>query len=284
MKNNSDNEKILDELKKTEIDLLKLFIDTCKKLNLHYYVVGGTLLGAVRHKGFIPWDDDIDVAMMRHDYDIWVNEAPKLITDSKYFIQTHMTDKFYPANFAKLRNSETTFIETSLRKLDINHGVFIDVFPLDYYPEKPLKRLIFKINQVRYSSKIFDAYDLEAINYSKRKAIFRRLIGLTVTGSPFSSVIKRERLYRSTNSSHLVANLSGAWGDKEIMPISIYGEGTQLKFEDIIVSAPSQYKKLLTNVYGDYMQLPPVEKRISHHYTEVIDLHKTYKHYRRKKT
>ena len=115
--------------------MLQEFIDVCTVLNLKYYALGGTLLGVVRHRGFIPWDDDIDVGMPRADYEIFIAKAQMLLADG-YFLQTFKTDKEFPANFAKIRNNNTTFIETSIGHLHVNHGVFIDVFPLDYYPNK----------------------------------------------------------------------------------------------------------------------------------------------------
>lgn len=132
------------ELQLIEIELLRVFIESCQKLSLKYYVIGGTLLGTVRHNGFIPWDDDVDVAMCRDDYEKWLKEAPKLIDSDKYFIQNNHSDRYFPANFTKLRKNESTFIELPVKKLDIHHGIFIDIFPLDYYPEKNLLFLILK--------------------------------------------------------------------------------------------------------------------------------------------
>ena len=268
----------LKRLKEFELELLKTFISTCETLGLKYYVMGGTLLGAVRHKGFIPWDDDIDVAMPRKDDEIWIEKAPKLISEGQ-FIQTHITDPHYPANFAKLRNSNTTFIESTLSNLDINHGIYIDIFPLDYYPEK--NSFSFKLKQLRYTCKIAQLFNVDAIDYSKGKKIIRKIISLSVAGSPYDAVVKRDELYKSSKSGSLLANFSGAWGDKEIVPADWYGEGVTLLFEGLEVSAPKEYKKWLQQVYGDYMQLPPEEKRVTHHYTEVIDLDKSYKQYRR---
>lgn len=267
-----------EKLKHIELGLLKVFISTCNMLNLRYFVIGGTLLGAVRHKGFIPWDDDIDVAMPRKDYEVWINNAQKLIDRKKYFVQTFETDPEYPNNFAKLRNSNTTFIESSLRHLNINHGAYIDVFPLDYYPQRTN---MFRLKQFCLTSKIIQAYDTDTISYPKFKTIIRKLASLLVFGTPFDAVKKREKLYKSVNHGKLLANHCGAWGIKEVVPAEWYGEGKTLKFEGINVNVPQKYHSWLHRVYGDYMKLPPEEKRVTHHYTEVIDLDRPYTDYMR---
>ena len=123
----------LQKMQEVEIDLFKAFIEVCQKLQLKYYLLGGTLLGAVRHKGFIPWDDDIDVGMPRKDYEIFIQKAQDLLPEH-YFVQTLYSEPTIPYNFCKIRNSNTTFVEYSIKKLNINHGVYIDVFPLDGYP------------------------------------------------------------------------------------------------------------------------------------------------------
>ena len=105
---------LLQELKRVELDILARFIQVCQQLDLRYYILQGTLLGAVRHQGFIPWDDDIDVGMPRADYEIFLREGQKLLGEP-YFVQTFLTDPPFTANFAKIRNSNTTFVETSLR-------------------------------------------------------------------------------------------------------------------------------------------------------------------------
>ncbi len=276
MNNTILNQKDTEKLKAIEIDLLRVFISTCKKLNLKYYVIGGTLLGTVRHKGFIPWDDDIDVAMPRRDYEIWINKAQDLIDKDLYFVQTFLTDPYYPSNFAKLRNNRTTFIESSLRHLKINHGVYIDVFPLDYYPQKTK---VFNLKKFCLTSKITQAFDTDVISYSKAKKTIRKLAAILVLGTPFDAVIKREKLYKSVTQGELIANHCGAWGSKEIVPAKWYGDGKILKFEGIDVCVPQKYKSWLHKVYGDYMELPPEEKRVTHHYTEIIDLDRSYTEY-----
>ena len=119
-----------ERLKAIELDILKAFIDVCKKNSLNYYLLGGSCLGAVRHHGIIPWDDDIDVGLLRADYNKFMEVGQKYLPEH-YFLQNYRTDPEYYVNFAKIRDSRTTFIESSLKNLHINHGVYIDVFPLD---------------------------------------------------------------------------------------------------------------------------------------------------------
>ena len=119
----------MNELQKCQLEILKEFIRICKENNLQYYLVGGTCLGAVRHKGFIPWDDDIDVAMPRKDYDKFITLQDQM--KKPYFIQTYKSDKNYIYNFAKVRDSSTTFVENFFACSQMNHGVWIDVLPLD---------------------------------------------------------------------------------------------------------------------------------------------------------
>lgn len=267
----------LQELKKIELEMLKQFIAVCEKLKLKYYLLGGTLLGAVRHKGFIPWDDDIDVGMPRADYEIFVSKAQALLPD-KYFVQTLESDPNLPMNFCKLRNSETTFIESSIKKLKLNHGVYIDVFPLDWYPsDENVRRKFHKKNRF-LSLCVGKVFTIERES-GKRKFLRKALKVCTFFMPVKKAVKKREKLLKSFGESDKLANYCGAWGAKEIVPKEWYGEGVALEFEGVKVNAPAEYDKWLTQVYGDYMQLPPEEKRVGHHYTEVIDLEKSYKEY-----
>jgi len=142
----------LKKMQKLELQALEEFISLCQNLGLTYYLLGGTMLGAVRHKGFIPWDDDIDVGMPRKDYDTFVNQAQKYIS-SNYYVQTHKSDPEYPFNFAKIRINNTTYIESKLASKSMNHGIYIDVFPLDVYPDNSvmfnLKKIILCITFIK---------------------------------------------------------------------------------------------------------------------------------------
>lgn len=262
------NQQQLQALKAVELQLLEAFSDVCRQLGLRYYVLGGTMLGAVRHQGFIPWDDDIDVGMLREDYEILLKKGQALLTKG-LFLQTFETDPEYPANFAKLRNSGTTFVEASLKKRNIDHGVYIDIFPLDYYPDR--KQRWFSIRKKLLSLRISTTFTVSGMKpATKLVRLMTRLLYPTVRGA----LRRRERLFQSVTHGSQIANHCGAWGKKEIVPAHWYGEGVSMPFEGLTVTLPKEYHLWLTQVYGDYMQLPPEDKRVPHHYVSAFDLTK----------
>lgn len=275
-------QKQLQELKACEIELLKAFLEVCRKLNLRYYLVGGTLLGAVRHQGFIPWDDDIDLAMPREDYEVFLREGQKYLPEY-YFLQSLYSEPAYHLNFAKIRDSRTTFVEYAVRNRNINHGVFIDVFPLDAYPEEEKARAAMDRFQQVFKYRLRS--EVEIPEASRHGAVtelgLRAVSGLTKLRYPSyrKALEVRERMHKNASGGTVWANYCGAWGKKEIMPADWYAEGVSLTFEGLTVMGPKHYDKWLTQVYGDYMQLPPVEKRVGHHYTEAINLDAPYTDY-----
>ena len=263
----------LTQLKEIELEIFRSFIQLCGQLNLKYYVLGGTLLGAVRHQGFIPWDDDIDVGMPRKDYETLLALGQQYLPEG-LFLQTFQTDPGYPANFAKLRNSHTTFVEYSLKDCSMNHGIYIDIFPLDYYPDAGQR--LFEAKKLLMSLRITDAFSTSGMKPATKMV---RWISRVLYPSVSGAVKKREALFTSVTHGEKIANHCGAWGKKEIMPAAWYGDGVLVPFEGMQVKAPSCYHEWLTQVYGNYMQLPPAEKRIPHHYVDAFETDIPYTHY-----
>ena len=268
--------EILEQLKKIEVEMLKEFITVCEKLGLKYYLAYGTLIGAVRHKGFIPWDDDIDVVMPRKDYEEFLKYGGELLPEH-LFLQCIDTEPDYMMSFAKIRNSNTTFMQNSDRKFKINHGVFIDIIPLDFCPdnEKEFQKILSK--KKRYDFRINSYLDYgttKNINTKIKIAIYKLVY-------PSLKILKnkREKLYSKVSNSNkfTIYCFSKPW--LNTAPIEWFGEGIELEFEGILVRAPKEYHKWNNKIYGDYMQLPPIEERVPHHYTGIIDLTKSYKEY-----
>lgn len=275
------------QLKQCELAMLQAFKEVCEQLDLKYYLVEGTLLGAVRHQGFIPWDDDIDVAMPRGDYERFLREAPTFLP-AHYFVQSLDSEPAYHANFAKIRDCRTTFIESSVKARPINHGVYIDIFPLDYVPRHALaRRIVRKANQF-CEIRIAQVFTLPLQSQHKPALMrcIRGAIGKLGARLLFPTlrraVIVQKSLYMACRQSDRYVNYCSTWRERESMPVAWYGEGVLLSFEGIPMRVPSEYDKWLTQVYGNYMTPPPVEQRVGHHYAEVIDLERPYTAYVRK--
>lgn len=271
-----NNFEILNELKKAEIDILKAFIKVCNELNLKYYLAYGSLIGAVRHKGFIPWDDDIDIVMPRKDYEEFLKSGQELLP-KHLFIQHIGSEPNFLMTFAKIRNSNTTFMQKSDRKFRINHGVFIDIIPLDYFPEdeKTFQKILSK-------KKKYDFRINSALNYGTKKNIKTKIkIALYKIKYPSLKVIVRKtvNLYKSIPESKKFTVYCFSRPELNTAPIEWFGKGIETDFEDVKAIIPKEYHKWNTQLYGDYMQFPPAEEQIPHHYTEIVDLTKSYKEY-----
>lgn len=268
------------ELQKTEFELLKKFVEICNKHNLTYYLVCGSALGAAKYQGFIPWDDDIDVALPRDDYEVFLEKAPEVLPEH-VFLQNYRTEKYYYALGSKLRDSGTTYIEKGIEHIPMNHGVFIDVFPLDGYPADAREVSLFEKKKRYYYRR----------RYVRLIPIIHRDIGLTLCSILHSLfgmysgtgkyVKENEDLNRkySTEKSELWCNYANSRSKKEYSPKWHYGNGTMMKFEDLDVRVPENYDAYLTQKYGDWRADLPEEQKRGHHYYAVCDLKRPYTYY-----
>lgn len=268
----------MNELQKAEFQLLELFVDVCKGLKLNYYLVCGSALGAVKYKGFIPWDDDIDVALPRPDYERFIREAHSFLPEH-VFLQNFHTEPKLPCIYSKLRNSNTTYIEKSASKLKINHGVFIDIFPLDGYPKTKFKQKAFEIKKKLYTNFLGTAYlepkELKSKIIYKIKLLFgidKRILKYT---QKYDKLVKKYDI----SDSELLCNHCNWQGRLEYAPKSQYGGAALAEFEGLTVRIPEQYHEYLSQKYGNYMADLPVDERCGHHYCTVCDLSKSYKEY-----
>lgn len=272
------NSEYLERLKILEIEMFLDFIRICQKYELRYFALGGTCLGTVRHQGFIPWDDDIDIGMPRKDYNRFLEIAQEELP-SHLFVQNYKTEVDFLLNFSKIRNGNTTFIEKTVAHMDINHGIYIDIFPLDGVPKT---RTLRKLNEL-----YINCLDLGiAGNYLKNNQSMK--IHARIIKFVFQHLYTPYKLHQKINAllekydydkCELVRNYFGAWGKKEMVPRKYFGKGCMMDFQNIPISVPSLYDKYLTHIYGDYMTLPPIEKRVSHHETLVVDLENSYEVY-----
>lgn len=268
------------ELQQVELDLLKHFLRICDELHLTYYLVCGSALGAVKYRGFIPWDDDIDVALPREDYEIFLREAQRMLPEH-IFLQNYRTEMFYYALGSKLRDSRTTYIEKGIGHLPMHHGVYIDVFPLDGYPSDRREIRAFERKKLYYYRR----------RYVRLRPPLHRDIGLTVCsllhrffgvyGDTARYVRGNEQLNRrcSTEESALWCNFANSRSKSEYAPKQQYGPGIPAVFEGLSVRIPERYDEYLTQKYGDWRADLPEERKVGHHYYAVCDLHRPYTEY-----
>lgn len=272
------------DIQKIEFNLLKCLDDICKKLNIRYFLVCGSALGAVKYGGFIPWDDDLDVGMFREDYNRFLACAPGYLPDY-YFLQSYNSSKYYPLLMAKLRDSRTTCIQHLFDRIDMNHGVYIDIFPLDGLPKSKIKARIverkktiaFRFQSVRYN---YDGLSLSDIGV--RTAILRMLFNCFKIGGNTSAVNKALDAVLARypiSESNLICNHANWQGKIEYAPKWHYGSGLFIEFEGLCVRIPEKYNAYLTQKYGDWCaDLPESQKTGSHNF-EIIDLSRPYTDY-----
>ncbi len=263
----------MNEIQNVQRQLLKEFIAICEKHGLRYYLFGGSCLGAIRHQGFIPWDDDLDVAMPRPDFNKLI-ELTKEFKDP-FFLQSVYSDKRYSYPYAKLRNSNTCFKEVLFAYTNINHGIWMDIFPLDGMSRKPgaTKVKSFKPHFLWfrwYFSYFSGMLHKPRFNQHFLIDILTNLVAILFF--PFgifnwnSKSISKSIQKIPYEKATLVGPYLTMYLNREALPPSVFGDGVIAKFEGLEVKVPSDYHRYLTHIFGDYMKLPPIEKQMGHHY------------------
>lgn len=267
----------LKQMQRCQLLILKEFDRLCKKNDLNYYLAFGTCLGAIRHNGFIPWDDDIDVCMPVEDFEVLCG----LKDEFKYpfFFQTADTDPGFPNTIARIRNSETTLIEKETSHLDINHGVFIDIYPLFHCPSDSLVQKKKLLSSMLY--RLFTAKTIPK-NHGKIMKIGSKLI-LGLTTDETKKKIRR-KAYQDLKNCYERKYYCSFYGDESKIRYEsdVLFPTTLHKFEDDEYPVPANYDMYLKLTYGDYMMLPPREKQCVHHDFVYVDLNKSYKTYKGK--
>ena len=262
-------ESNLKKLHEIQIEILKEIIRICFKYNLRWFVTYGTLLGTVRHQGFIPWDDDIDIGMVREDYDKFFQLAQKELKKG-FYLSHYLIDNKVPHYFMKIRKDNTAFIEDTVSHIDMHHGIFIDIFPYDSVPKNKIKRKHL-INKMIVLNKLFiikstrkgndKSSTIKYIINSCAKKIVRCLIFGISKKHLYNKLDEIAHKYTLSDTDLLVHTGSI---DTTLININDIFPTVKRKFEDIEVEVPNAYDKLLTGSYGDYMRLPAEEKRINH--------------------
>ena len=266
------------ELQLTMLDMIKDIDALCKKHNIEYYIAYGSCIGAVRHKGFIPWDDDFDITMTDDNYFKFLDICEKELDKNKYYVQTPEKEEKYYLSFAKIRNIQTTLIEEKNSDIDITYGVYIDVFPLVGVPDNKLKKQLLKINRAFMLSS-----NINVINNKILKTIFNLLLRIFGRKRILKYTTKRCFKYKCSECKEIVSIADGDGFEKNIINKDVLGKPKYVPFEDIYLPIPEGYDTYLTNIYGDYMQIPSKEQiKKSEHIPYFIDLNMPYSEYKKK--
>lgn len=264
MEKNMDQET-LRKLHKQLLELLDEFVRICDKNNLDYFLCGGTLLGAVRHKGFIPWDDDMDVAMLRKDYEKFLKIAPVELKE-KFIIDNYHTNKKCYLNFTKIRNRNTLFVQDFQKDYDGEKGIWIDIFPLDYIE----KLNFFQVTKIKIVKLIRSIEHYKNnIFLGNNKIWLKKILTFLMKPIPLTFLQRlQDNLMKGKThdkEAKYITSIASTYDyKKETMEKDVYLPAKTLEFEGKEYKVPNQYKYYLEKIYGNYMELPAVEKRVTH--------------------
>jgi len=260
-----------DEIKKIqEIELksLQFFSDLCKKLDIEFFLYGGSMLGAVKYSGFVPWDDDLDIALLRNDYDKLIKLAPSLLPDT-YEIQHPSNNKLTPFSYIKFRRTDTVLVEYALHKIKMNHGVYFDIYPIDNLPDEN-EELIRQHKKFSWISRLFYYRQVNTLSrpISSPKDLFKSMIRYAMSGilkvvphGLFFSYIEKLMIQNNSNQTKRKGNyfhptpfnyFDGVFPAKTVM------------FEGVSLKIPCGYETNLMQRYGDITKLPPESERYGH--------------------
>lgn len=257
-------------IKGCSLEVLRALKQVCEANSLRYSLTGGTLIGAVRHRGFIPWDDDIDIMMPRPDYDRLVAILSR--EDHGFDLRCAELDgESYPYPFAKACCRRTRLVENATRTDTVPLGVYVDIFPVDGAGDRyALARWRVMVFQFLHGLKItsnWTSYHRSRLRkwyYEPFRYVcylLSRCIGRWRIDRMLESFLRR----KGYETSRYAGRLVGDYGSKEVMPRSVFDELTELTFEGERFAAIAGYDAFLTRLYGDYMRLPPEDKQVTHH-------------------
>lgn len=255
-------DKVRKKIWAIELDLLIKFDKVCKNNNLRYYLIGGSLLGAIRHKGFIPWDDDIDVGMPREDYKKLLKLSNAFV--EPYFLQTPHTDPEYAYSYAKLRNSRTTCVPLMFRYQMFNHGIFLDIFPYDNWLEDTNSLYIFeKIKSLGYENSTYMRLTNPHLDELNKKRVenwcHRNHIEV------YEEIQALASSYASVKTEKMIKAVFAGRYEQEVYYTEDLVTTIDVDFEGFHFPIPKGYDRMLKIFFGDYMTFPPIDSRNGGH-------------------
>lgn len=271
-------------IQEKSLEMVLYFKNICEENHLLFYLCGGCCIGAIRNQGFIPWDDDVDVFMPRSDYEklkkIWDEKA-----DTNRYSLVDSNEDYIDHNlFLNIRDNETTFIRPYQTELDISHGLILDVLPLDGYPSSVLAR-----KKQLFWATIYSLYRAQLVPQKHGKLItLVAKIALRVIPSKktryriWRYAEKQMSKYHVEECTAVTELCSGPRYMMNKYPQIVFKKAIYKQFEGYMMPIPIGYDTYLKIAFGDYMKLPPKEKRVAHHDVVICDLDRSYKEYKGK--
>lgn len=271
--------KNIEILHDADLELVKQVVDLCEKHHLLYYMLGGTMLGAVRHKGFIPWDDDIDLGMPRKDYERFLELAPKEL-DKSLKLVNYKTDPTYHYYITRVLDTDSKVMESRFESEGKYTNLSIDIFPLDGTPNNVIFRKIycFRLMAHRAMASLHYKDVVVTKNRNWKERIMLWILLKLPTDKMFNhhnQLDKCDKLLKKydMDSSKYTGNMMGAYKTRELIPTDWYGEDSFFDFEGIKLRGIKESDKYLSQLYGDYKELPPEDKRKIHF--RLVEIHGT---------
>ncbi|MDE6999889.1 MAG: LicD family protein [Lachnospiraceae bacterium] len=273
-------DEILRKVQLKQLEMAKEVKRVCELIDIDYFLDSGTLLGAIRHNGFIPWDDDLDIGMTRNNYEKFLEEAPNVLQD-KYFLQTWYSDKHYGLAFAKLRMKNTVYIEAASSNSQAHNEIYIDIFPYDKYPDcrkkkvwqgkryELIRRCILRKNG--YEPWVMSK---NIIDFLRKRIIYIPIDLVMLLRSRENWIQYYQQVctaFNNEDSQYLYAQGTSKYG-KWVMPKKCFQNYILHKFEDTTFLIPKEYDLYLICAYGEYMKLPPGNMRYNKHKIIKVDL------------
>lgn len=260
----------LEDLHNLHLLMMKDIDALCCKHNIKYFLMCGSLLGAVRHDGFIPWDDDVDIGFLRPDYERFLTVAQAELDQNMYYIQKEFTKK-WPRTYSKIRRNGTTYIEDIVFDCSVHQGIFIDLFPIDNLADSELGR---KIQWIAYKiivNKYSDIFHFDRKFTGKIKHFLCTL----VPDALLLHIIKRERDVTSSGV-HMFMGAAGVQGNNEFHRED-FETAVDHPFENYHFSIPKGWDSVLKTEFKEYRVVPPVETRLAHIHAKYCDLNMDYR-------
>jgi len=274
-------EVILNNLQESILDIFKEIKKICDDNDLNYYSIGGTCIGAIRHNGFIPWDDDLDIVMPRADYQKFQQIAPNLLSTNLEILQEKFSDH-NDTYFIKVHNKQTTLVQENFKEFkDRYTGVFVDIMPLDGLPNNSIQigfhlgllKVLMLLNSYRKE------INLSYSNLSKIKKIAIKLLKIFPINFFLDIYLKLVKIYSFDSNSNKLSCFAWSFRAKElILYKEDFSDFLNYKFENTLIRVPIGYDRYLKSHFGNYMVIPESENQVNHG-NLIIDLNNSYKDY-----